>query len=123
MCHPDTVNEDRKEEATNIFKELNEAYSMNNLNKVKEILNNLEQDIQFNMASDSLNDSELLKLKINDIRKKLNILQNELDTLINSDTYKILSHIDNLDYYFNNLKQDFEDELKQLNKQIKITPL
>ena len=43
LCHPDVVAEEFKKQAEQIFKDLKDAYDSNDLQKVKEILSNLEK--------------------------------------------------------------------------------
>ena len=42
LCHPDLVSDEQKELATKLFAELSDAYERNDLEKVREILENLE---------------------------------------------------------------------------------
>jgi len=120
LCHPDIVSDEMREKAEKIFKELNEAYSKNDLNKVKDIFNNLINNVQFYTSSDSLNTSELLKLKILEIKEKITLIQDEINLLINNDTYKLILNITNLDLYLDNLKQKFKKEIEELNKELEI---
>ena len=53
LCHPDVVSEDQKEIATKLFAELNTAYEMNDIVRVREILQNLETGHFFINKSDS----------------------------------------------------------------------
>ena len=51
LCHPDIVTEEQKEEAHKIFTELNTAYEQNDLKRVSEILDNLQQGKTFKSKS------------------------------------------------------------------------
>jgi hypothetical protein len=110
LCHPDKVAEDQKEEAERIFKELAEAYKRNDLEKVKEILTNLEKGI-FLSNTDVTNEKEKLLILVRQLRIKRDHMEQELDELRKSETYQTVSTIDDLDEYFHNLKEKLNNQL------------
>ena len=114
LCHPDIVSGDVKKEAEEIFKDLNNAYAKKDLNKVKEIFDNLENGNGFRVLSDSINDKEMLKSKIDDIKDKINEVVKENKTIISEDTFQIVKDVDKWDDYINNTRKDLEIELKKL---------
>ena len=114
LCHPDIVSGDVKKEAEEIFKDLNNAYAKKDLNKVKEIFDNLENGNGFRVLSDSINDKEMLKSKIADIKDKINEVSKEIKTITAEDTFRIVKDVDKWDDYINNTRKDLEIELKKL---------
>jgi len=110
LCHPDKVAEDQKEEAERIFKELAEAYKRNDLEKVKEILTNLEKGI-FLSNTDVTNEKEKLLILVRQLRIKRDHMEQELDELRKSETYKTVTEIDDWDEYFHNLKEKLNNQL------------
>jgi hypothetical protein len=110
LCHPDKVAEDQKEEAERIFKELAEAYKKNDLEKVKEILANLEKGI-FLSNTDVTNEKEKLLILVRQLRIKRDHMEEELNAIRKSETYETVSSIDDWDEYFMNLKEKLNNQL------------
>ncbi|MGA3014482.1 MAG: phospholipase D-like domain-containing protein [Bacteroidales bacterium] len=110
LCHPDKVAEDQKTEAERIFKELSEAYKRNDLEKVKDILTNLEKGV-FLSNTDITNEKEKLLILVQQLRIKRDHMEQELDELRKSETYKTVSSIDDWDEYFKNLKENLNNQL------------
>jgi hypothetical protein len=71
LCHPDLVSEEQKELATKLFAELSSAYERNDLEKVGEILKNLELGNFFIAKSDAINEKELLKTETEKSRMRI----------------------------------------------------
>lgn len=117
MCHPDTVTDEYKTKAENIFKELNEAYSKNKLSLVREILNNLKNN-EFNSTSNNLKEKDLLIEKIAIIKEQIVTEKNNIYNLIQSATYIKISSITDNDEYFKIIKIELENECDTLQKQL-----
>lgn len=113
LCHPDMV-ADNKEAAEEIFKELNNAYEKNDLKKVKEILAKLKNGEVFGLASDAIDDKELLRRKIEIIKELLTKLDGETRMIKTNETYLLVQEIKNREAYFENLKIQLQKELAQL---------
>ncbi|MGM0519808.1 MAG: hypothetical protein ACQERD_09225 [Campylobacterota bacterium] len=114
LCHPDIVETNKKNEAELIFKELNDDYSSNDIEKVKDILNKLKRNLIFDFDSNKLNNAELLKNKISDLKEKIISVEVEIDNIINSETYKIVSNISDWENYFDDLRKQLLEEKKLL---------
>jgi len=112
LTHPDIVAEVFKEEAKEIFIALNSAYKRKDLAKVKEILEGLESGKTFTYGSDEINDKELLRKKSEILREKIRVVKEEIEALLQSETYLIIKETDDLDAYFDELKESlvFEKE-------------
>lgn len=112
LCHPDKVAEEQKIEAEKIFKDLGEAYKRNDLEKVKNILANLEKGV-FLSNTDATNEKEKLLILVQQLRIKRDHMEEELDDLRKSETYETVSGIDNWDEYFKNLKEKLNNQMVQ----------
>lgn len=64
LCHPDIVADELKEQAGVIMSELNAAKKKKDLARVKEILYSLETGDGFDVASNTIQDKDILKAKI-----------------------------------------------------------
>lgn len=116
LCHPDVVDDIFKKEAELLFKELNDANASNNLDKVKEIYENLKKGI-FKSHSQSINEkAEILRVVL-----KLRIKRNQLEEIVNniksSEVFKTVSSIEDLDSYFIEIKEKLLEELKSFQKE------
>lgn len=119
LTHPDTVAEVFKEEATKIYIALNSAYKRKDLAKVKEILKGLESGKTFAFGSDEINDKEHLRKKSEILRKKIDIIKKEIEALLQSDIYRTIKETDDLDAYFNALKESLINEKEELILELK----
>ena len=123
ICHPDIVADENKEQARKIMQELNEAYNKQDILKVKAILNSLESGFEFEVSSDSIDDKELLKVKIKDFENSIKDIIDEIKSIKEDDTYHILKEIDDLEEYFNELKIELEKEKNKLEDELSICDL
>jgi len=114
LCHPDIVTENFMEQATNIMQELNSAYSKKDLVKVREILHSLENGFNFTASSDSVNDKDLLKSKITDLRIHIDSSKEEIEEIITDQTFITIQEIDDWDQYFQEIKDSLEEEYNKL---------
>ena len=114
LCHPDVVSEDQKELADKLFTELNAAYERNDLEKVKEILANLEKGNFFVNKSDAINEKQLMKAEIENLRIRIKELQQQMILIKESDAYKTITSITDWDVYFKETKEKLENQVKEL---------
>ncbi len=122
LCHPDKFANESIEvqrQAEEIFKELNEANAKNNLQKVSEILINLEKGILSTTKGDEITDIDKLRKTILSLRSKVKILETEIIKIKESETFKIITFIDDIDDYFNKTKKKLIQELEDLKNEIK----
>jgi len=115
LCHPDVVSEEQNELATKIFAELSAAYEKNDLKRVKEILENLENGTLFIAKSDAINEMQMLQSEMEKQRLKVIKLKEQLEIIKESSTYKTINSIDNWDVYFNSAKSRLRLQLDDLN--------
>lgn len=111
LCHPDVVDEAQKEIAHKIFMELNEAYEKNDLQRVSEILESLQQGKAFTSKADTANEKLALQIEIERLRKILEDINNAISTIKTSDTFEKITNIKDWDEYFAKTKQELEEQL------------
>ena len=114
ICHPDIVADELKEQALEIMQSLNNAYSKKDLNAVREIVHALKSGTGFTVASDSIDDKEILKAKIKDFRDKISVLEQDIASIKENEIYQTINGITNIDEYLDELKDELEKEYKDL---------
>lgn len=113
LCHPDVVSEEQKELATKLFAELSAAYEKNDIKRINEILESLEEGNFFISKSDAINEKQLLQAEMQKQRLRVKELKEQLQAIRESDTYKTISSIDNWDEYFINAKQKLRLQINE----------
>lgn len=120
LCHPDKfINEplEIQKLSNEIFKDLLEANEQNDLNRVNEILSNLEKGILVRKEGEKIDDTKILQATILRLTNKLKVLKIEIEEIKKSETYRTISEIENLSEYFAGLKLKLETELLHLKEQ------
>jgi len=79
LCHPDVVNDEQKELAEKLFAELNTAYERNDLQRVREILENLEKGNFFVSKSDTISEKQIMKIEIEKLRLRIKELRKQVE--------------------------------------------
>ena len=113
LCHPDKVSEENKEKAQEIFIILKKAYDNNDLKKVSEILENLEKN-NFESSSDNISEIEKLKILIEKIEHKIELIIREIIEIQKSETYKTIILIEDWEAYFKEKKKQLKNEYDNL---------
>ena len=113
LCHPDKVTDDQKELATKIFTDLKNAYDNNNLEKVNQILKDLEKGI-FKSQGEMIGEKDKLKIILENLIRKRNELEEMLLSIKNTEAFNKISNIENWDNYFEKAKEEFNKILKEL---------
>lgn len=116
LCHPDKVTDDQKELATKIFTDLKIAYDNNDIEKVNQILNDLEKGI-FKSQGETINEKDKLKIILENLIRKRNDLEEVLSSIKNTDAFNKINHISNWDNYFEKAKEDFNKILEELENE------
>ena len=114
LCHPDIVSEALQNQAHDITAQLNEAYAQNDLTRVKKIVEMLENGVYFDAASDTLQDTEKLKYKIDHLEEVLADITQELEAIKDDETYQTIVEIADWDVYFNEVHEQLEREYEAL---------
>lgn len=108
------VSEEQKGLADKLFAELNAAYERNDLKKVKEILENLEKGNFFVNKSDAINEKQLMKTEIEKLRIRIQELQQQVQSIKESEAYKTICSVTDWDVYFKETKEKLENQAKEL---------
>lgn len=116
MCHPDLVAAEFKAEAGLIFIELKTAYEQHNLPQVEEILYALERGERLNRKPALSHNKDNLRAEIRYLSQKIQAIQQEIETLKQSNSYKKLANIDDWDDYFDDLKAELQRKINRLRR-------
>lgn len=117
MCHPDVVKEEMQEQAEAIFSQLNSAYYRNDIHKVKEIHDMLQENINLFAAKwETINVADRLEAIISKLKADIYGMRCEIDEIKNTEAFQTITSIENWDIYFNNIRTKLEKELEQLRK-------
>ncbi len=119
LCHPDMVADELKEQATDLFQTLSEAYQQQDLAKVEEILAKLQSEGIFATASEQVNDKETLKKHIVTLRERIAEVLAELESIKQDSTYQLIQSL-NGDYesYIAEKETLLNAELEELREQV-----
>ncbi len=112
-CHPDRVVEELHDQAEEIFVELNKAYKANDLEKVREINQQLKSGIML-PKSEGITELKKLESTYKSLTQKLNSWQEKLDELKEDSSYKAVSSINDWEVYFEERKEILEQQLERL---------
>ncbi len=118
LCHPDIVPDELKEKAHKIMQELNEAYSKQDLNKIKSILTSLETTgFGLLVVSNSIDDKEILRAKIEEFKENISNLEEEIEDIKLDDTFVTISELNDWDEYFEDLRNELQTKKEKLEKE------
>jgi len=121
LCHPDKfANEsfEIQKEAEAISKELIEAKDKKDLNRVSEILENLQKGILNTSKGDMITDKERLRATVNRLRTKIRDLESIIFGIKESEEYVSISEIQDWDEYFQQMKERLSKELEALKQEM-----
>lgn len=118
LCHPDKVSDELHESAQRVFIDLKQAYDVNDLKKVTEILDELEKGNFFKARSETVLEEDLLRNAIAKLRRQINILETEVRRIKNSESFIAIISIEDWDEYFSRTKEKLENELKMLRLEL-----
>ena len=111
LCHPDAVAPEHQKEATAWFVALRNAYDQNDAKQVKEILDKLEKGIAFGSRADTITEVVRLRKWVEELRRKVETVLQELWSVKNSDTYQTIAAIADMDGYFRTKKEQLSAQL------------
>ena len=114
LCHPDKVDEGHKAEASDIFNNLKDAYDVNDLTKVNEILTKLKTEGFYKSKYNRVTEKEKLKSAIKNIQNDIASIKSEIDDIKNDEVYNTIEAISDWDEYFNNTKKSLITEEEKL---------
>ena len=114
LCHPDVVSDEQKELADKLFAELNAAYERNDLQRVREILENLEKGNFFVSKSDTISEKQLMKAEIEKMRMRIKELRKQVGEIKESEAFKTVNSLSDWDNYFKQAKEKLTEQVKGL---------
>lgn len=115
LCHPDKLAEDAKAKGEEIFKALNEAYRHQDLKRVQGILLKLEYETtSFITVAKQIDNRALMQKKIILLCEQIAILEPEIKSLQESEIYKRIQTIIDINGYFAEIEQELQAELEIL---------
>ena len=87
---------------------------INNLQRVSEILEQLQQGKTFTSKADTANEKISLQIELERLRNRLNELTKEISAIKTSEIFDKITNIKNWDEYFTQTKQQLQEQLSQL---------
>lgn len=114
LCHPDIIEESKREKAEDIFKILNAAYQKKDTKKVSEILEQLLNGESFSITSESLFDKNILRRKIDDTRGKIKSIKLELESIKQNETFILVNKLNDMDEYFKQKEKELQLEKENI---------
>lgn len=117
LCHPDSPSciFDNKEEAAKVFCELTNAVKVNDIEKVRYILNELQCGNPVSNI-DKFSELEYLRAKLAALKVKYRHLFNELSMIKSSETYQMILKIDDWNEFFETQKTLLNQEFESLTE-------
>jgi hypothetical protein len=116
LCHPDVVADEFKAEASQTFIELKAAYKHNNLARVKEIWQALEQGQKLTQMPELIRDKDRLQAQVNYLSSRVQAIRQEITQLKQSKAYQKLVNIEDWDDYFDELKGELQRKINRLRR-------
>ncbi len=113
LCHPDIVDESKKEEASKIFVKINKAYIENDIETIEQIIEQLEKGLLI-PDKETQNSAKILQAKILQLNEEIRSLKKEIEDLRNSSAYLFIVKLENWDKYFSETKDKLLKELEEL---------
>jgi len=121
LCHPDKFSQappEIQKQAEELMIELSIAKDKKDLQRVKEILSDLEKGIISSKKIDDNSDKLKLKNLVNKLRKKIKKLEDEIINIKLSDEFKLIREIEDWSIYFSNVKEQIRKEIEELKTEI-----
>jgi hypothetical protein len=123
LCHPDKYQNAPAEvqrKAEDLFKQLNDANQLEDIDTVKTILENLKTGVLDKLGAGGAEKTTIAKLKttLAGLMAKYDALVAQYETVVGSSAYKTTTEQLDLTGYFENSKQDIEAEIKNLKTQL-----
>lgn len=113
LCHPDKVAEEQKEAAEKVFKDLRIAYEQNNIEVVRNILDDLQRGI-FKSRGETITKKDKLQVILKELQYKRVTMEKIILTLKDSDVFKNIPKYENWDKYFKEQYTKFKTVLEDL---------
>lgn len=115
LCHPDKLTDDAKALGEETFKDLNDAYTNQDLKRVQAILLTLQQELY---SKDEIErkvyNPNLLQNKISLLWEQIISLEEEIKYVLESEIYQRIQSISNMNDFFIKIEYELQTELNKL---------
>lgn len=109
QCHPDAIGSDDK---TKIYHKLNEAYQNNNLERLKQVIFEIE-----NSAATIIDDKESIRAMIERLKDTIQLIKAEISQLKVHSHYNIITNKTLWEKFFAKEQRNLNNELNALKKE------
>lgn len=116
LAHPDLVDSRFAEQAADIFIRAKRARDANDLETINEIWEFLEKGKPFPLKHETITEKAMIKAEVARLNLITKNILREINILKNSETYKIISGIQNLTAYFDEKREKLQAELTCLTE-------
>jgi hypothetical protein len=115
LCHPDIVADEMKQQAAKVFVELNNAYFKNDLDRVKEISEMLEnKKFHFIKITEKVTEYQRMEQIVNKLETEITLLKQEIFDMEHSEAYLTIKDIDDWNLHFEKTKRKLQLDLENL---------
>ena len=116
LCHPNKFQDENQIRMANaIFIQLKEAYDNNDINQIKRLIEELENGIVNIGLKKSVPKKETLHMVILKLKENIETLIKQLSKLKESETYKLITSIEEIDEYFKGKKNQLKQKLTEVS--------
>ncbi len=123
-CHPDMVSAEHQQAATEMFRELRDAYDEGDLVRLRKLVKRVEAglfDVEDDQDDNAERKKERLKAKIEAIREALEKTRREIDIMKQSSTYRTMVENDDWDAVFEEQAELLNQEIENLTAELEAT--
>ena len=117
-CHPDKVPDELKERAEVLFQRVTEAFKSNDIDLMKQILEQVLAGDFSDLTQPEITDSIGIEERINRFRQELTDLLREINNLVNQPAWKIIGEYDDYGFYFDQQKEAIKSEIERLQEEV-----
>ena len=121
LTHPDCVDKKFEKEAGNLFMKAKEAKNTNDLEALREIYSYLITGTPFRQKDESINEKEVLKQEVQNLRSLVATLQEKIIQIKTADTYQIIIAIEDWNTYFSETKEKLKREFERLEREMVVS--
>jgi hypothetical protein len=114
LTHPDLVDKKFERQAAELFDKAKKAKDSNDIDALKQILAYLEDGLPFSLKQDTISEKAALKNEVIHLRDVIDQLKQKINSTRNSETYKTIISIADLNKYFSENKEKLQHELERL---------
>jgi hypothetical protein len=121
LCHPDTVADEHKDAASQMFMELRKAYEEGNLLRIRHLVERCEAGLFDSIQGDgdqSERKKQRLRAKIVGIREALDRLKQEIKTIQKSNTFQVMIQHPDWQALFAQQAQLLDQEIEHLSQEL-----